>query len=315
MTGGTASSALRLLREAPWARALLGVLALAAIFVLLGRWQLDRRQERDERNARVEANYGAQPVPLAQLLPRAGTPLPASLTWRPVSVSGVYQPADTLLVRNRTLRGDGGYEVLVPLRTETGRVLLVDRGWLPAGRTGAGPDRVPAPPPGPVELVVRLRPGEEAGGRRAPPGQLPAVDLQLVADALDGTVGSELEGGYGVLAAESPRPAQAPVLLPRPEQEPGPHLAYAVQWFGFAAAPWCCSRCTACARRRRGPDRAPDVPAAVPVARPGPDGALAGRGRSATRRPRTGPTRPGACAMDSRRSRREPRRRRVGDVG
>jgi cytochrome oxidase assembly protein ShyY1 len=79
---------------------------------------------------------------------------------------------------------------------------------------------------------VRLRPGEPAVDRRAPAGQIQRIDLAEVSRL----AGEPVLAAYGVLASESPRPADAPEPLPRPDLDLGPHLSYFVQWFGFALA-------------------------------------------------------------------------------
>ena len=47
-----------------------------------------------------------------------------------------------------------------PLRTDTGQILIIDRGWLAPGNDQPEPDEVPAPPTGTVTVVARLMPGE-----------------------------------------------------------------------------------------------------------------------------------------------------------
>lgn len=225
---------LRLFRERGWARTLLGVLALSAVFLLLGRWQWHRYQAASTRSDRIGTHYSHAPVPLTQILPTTSDALAAGLEWRAVAVSGSYQPARTVLVRNRPLDGVYGYEVLVPLRLDDGTVLVVDRGWIPNGRTGARPDTVPAPPTGTVRVVARLRPGEPPVGRTPPPGQALRIDL----DRISAGLGAPSFRAYGVLASETPAPADAPTPLPRPSVSLGPHLSYAVQWVGFAVATW-----------------------------------------------------------------------------
>ena len=75
----------------------------------------------------------------------------------------------TVVVRNRpNENGEFGYEVVVPFRVDGGPVLLVDRGWIPNGASGARPDAVPAPPPGKVTIVARLRPTEPPEHPRRP---------------------------------------------------------------------------------------------------------------------------------------------------
>ncbi|MFP5345475.1 MAG: SURF1 family protein, partial [Actinomycetes bacterium] len=214
-----------------WLGAFLLALAVAAGCVLLGHWQWDRREQRLARNALVENNYDRSPVDLKQVL-EAGH-LPATREWTPVKLSGSYLSAHSVLLRNRPQDGQPGYHSLVPFATDDGQVLLVDRGWLPIGESGQGPDVVPRPPAGHVELVVRLRPPEPSSTQRAPAGQLQRIipaAVALPAPARSGLV----KDAYGVLASEHPAPRTAPEPLPEPALDEGPHLSYALQWCVFA---------------------------------------------------------------------------------
>jgi cytochrome oxidase assembly protein ShyY1 len=170
-----------------------------------------------------------------------------------VRLRGRYLAEATILVRNRPLDGAPGYRVLVPLRLEpdagldaasAAQVVLVDRGWLPIGATGQGPDDVPAPPEGVVEVVARLRPPEPADARGAPQGQTQRINPAALAEdvAARSQVGSGeigpgavITGAYAMMASEAPPAASTPRALPRPEIDEGPHLSYALQWVVFAA--------------------------------------------------------------------------------
>jgi cytochrome oxidase assembly protein ShyY1 len=232
----TMRDSVRLLRRRGWALALLGVIGLSAVFVGLGRWQYHRHEAKVERRDVVRANYDAPPVPVAQV---AGpSPLRPADQWRPVTATGVYESAARLFVRNRPLDTVAGFHELVPLRLPDGRLLMVDRGWIPAADSGARrPQVLPVAPSGTVTVTVRLRPFEPPTSRTAPRGQVSRIDHDQVARAVaDAGQGGELLGGYGVLAAESPAPAAGPVLLPKPDVDLGVHLAYAYQWWFFAAA-------------------------------------------------------------------------------
>ena len=152
-------SVLRVLREPFWVRAALFAVLLCAVCVLLGRWQWGRHEGKVAIADRIARNYGAPPVEVAALLPDPAAPLPAGTEWRPVRLVGSYLPDRTVLVRNRPLDAVYGYEVVVPYRPADGApALLVDRGWVPNGASGARPDAVPAPPAGTVTVVARLRP-------------------------------------------------------------------------------------------------------------------------------------------------------------
>lgn len=229
------------LRSPRWLAGLLVAVLFAVACVLLAQWQLDRRVERAERNAAVLENYDSAPVPLDAAL--AGDAPAGEDEWRPVRLTGSYAPGRTVLVRNRP-QGDGnGYLVALPFLAErdatTGepleRTLLVVRGWVPSGESAQGPDDVPPPPTGEVVLTARLRPAESPATRTAPAGQTYRLDVPALLGQ-DGR-GAVLDG-YGVMAEEADGDrAVAPIVpVARPDTDPGPHLAYGVQWYLFALA-------------------------------------------------------------------------------
>jgi cytochrome oxidase assembly protein ShyY1 len=215
-------------------------IALAVVFAIacafLSNWQFTRNQERSGQLALVAENYDAPAVPLADLIPADGELDPQD-EWRPVVLTGTYLADDELLARNRPHGGTSAFEVLVPFRLDDGRVLLVDRGWVAPGQDQPVPDAVPAPPSGEATVVVRLRPGEAlpSSGRSAPEGQVPTINLGLIADTIPAGAGDALEqSAYGVMVSEDPAPATAPSALEPPSDDPGPHLSYAIQWILFA---------------------------------------------------------------------------------
>ncbi|MFE7844743.1 SURF1 family protein [Microbacterium sp. NPDC057407] len=226
----------RLPRAGRWAIYISLAIVFAIACAFLSNWQFSRNEERSRQLALVEANYDAAPVPLAELIPPGGAFDPDD-QWRPVELIGRYVDDDQLLVRNRPHGGTAAFEVLVPFRLDDGRVLLIDRGWVPPGDDQPDPDAVPSPPEGEITVVARLKPGEQApsSGRSAPDGQVATINLPLVAGAVAPDIGDELElGAYGVLVSESPAPAAAPQPLEAPSADPGPHLSYAIQWILFA---------------------------------------------------------------------------------
>ena len=82
-----------------------------------------------------------------------------------------------------------------------------------------------------------MRPGEAlpSSGRSAPEGQVPTINLGLIADTIPADAGEALEqSAYGVMVTEDPAPATAPSALEPPSDDPGPHLSYAIQWILFA---------------------------------------------------------------------------------
>lgn len=223
-------------REAPAALRWTVYVAVAIVFAIacgfLSNWQFSRNEERARQLALVAANYDADPVPLGDVLP-AGAALDPTAEWTPVVLRGRYLADEQLLARNRPHGGTAAFEVLVPFRTDDGRVLVIDRGWVPPGE-GPDPDAVPAPPAGETTVTARLRPGEPLPeGRGAPDGQVPTINLPLIADTV--ASGADLEtSAYGLMVAEDPAAATAPNPIEPPTDDPGPHLSYAVQWILFA---------------------------------------------------------------------------------
>ena len=221
----------RFLVSGRWLRLIAAALAAAAACVAFGVWQLDRFDQRQERNDLVGANISAAPAPADELLD-VGRPLPPDRQWRQVRAQGRYDETHELLVRNRPLKGSTGYYVLTPLVTDDGPALLVNRGWVPVGETARTRPDVPPAPSGEVTVVGRARPSEQGdGGDDAPTGQVRRIDVPAIAASLP----YDVYGGFVELVEQTPGAGSSPATLPEPEPGSGPHLAYAFQWFVFAA--------------------------------------------------------------------------------
>jgi cytochrome oxidase assembly protein ShyY1 len=214
-----------------WALRILAGLVLVAACLRLGLWQLDRNDQREARNAVIEANANREAVPVADVL-TVGSPVPADRVWTPVETAGRYDVDHQMVVRLRPLDGRPGVHVLTPFVTATGAAVLVDRGFVAQGGSAAAVPAVPEPPAGEVEVVGRIRLSEEGRGSGGDPGEgvIRYVDVDEIAHALP----YPLYGAWLELVSEIPAPAEAPVPPPAPSTDAGPHLSYAVQWFLFA---------------------------------------------------------------------------------
>ncbi len=220
----------RFLFSAKWLGWLLLVALLASVCVLLGNWQMDRRDQAHDVITAIESNYDADPADF-ETVPDIFAEADDADEWTPVVLRGEYDEAGQRVVRNRPLNGRPGYEVLVPLRLDSGPAVIINRGWLPIGNDVAGhPDTVPAAPEGDVTVVARVKPGESAVDRGAPEGQLASIQLDEYAAELEYPV---FTGGYGLMAAENPAAAERPALMPKPAIDEGPHLSYSMQWYAF----------------------------------------------------------------------------------
>jgi cytochrome oxidase assembly protein ShyY1 len=199
--------------------------------VNLGFWQLRRLDERKAFNAEVEARYDAPPMPLDEAL--ASVDDLDEVEWQPVTASGTYDPDGQILIVNRSQNGRAGDNVVVPLLLDDGRVLLVNRGFVPLSVD------VPPAPTGEVEVLGRLRTSQERRrGQLSDPaeGVLSAaqrVDIDRLAPQLPGEV---VPMYVDLIESDPPEMAGLPEQVTPPDLSEGPHLSYAVQWFLFSCA-------------------------------------------------------------------------------
>jgi cytochrome oxidase assembly protein ShyY1 len=205
------------------------VAALGVAFVSLGNWQLDRLAQRKERNATTIANEQKPVQPYEQVFTH---PITDADQWQQVEARGTFDAEHQFVVRYRSNRGADGYEVVTPLRTASGTV-LVDRGFIPLERGTRIPSVAPLPPAGEVTVVGHVRRNER--GRRA--ATTPAGNqMRLInSDAIAATLPYEIESGYIGLLSVQPEQQGGFQPIQLPDLSEGPHFWYAVQWFLFTA--------------------------------------------------------------------------------
>ena len=207
-------------------------LALCFGFVSLGRWQWDRGNLREAQAA--EFARGADRVQ-----PLGARGLETIPRFQRIGVSGHYDAQHQFLLDNRIHEAQAGYEVLTPLELTDGRVLLVNRGWVPFGGYR---DRLPDisfTAHGPHEVTGRVDELPTAGlaqGRAAPPVHASWPKLTSFPDreGLSAALGRKIEARILLLDPDAPdgyvRDWQPPGLSPLR------HWSYAFQWWSFAAA-------------------------------------------------------------------------------
>ncbi|MGV3592048.1 MAG: SURF1 family protein [Gammaproteobacteria bacterium] len=213
-----------------WKLTLLTALLLP-LLLSLGFWQLRREQEKLQLQEQYAAREREAPMPLAAL------DLDSDLQYRRVEFSGEYDNAHTFLLDNRIHQGQVGFDAITPVLTQSGDVVLVNRGWLPQGAT-----RADLPEPEAIEGLVALQ-----GTVYVPVGSSlvlgateetttwPRVVQTLDPPAMAAASGHaeralfpysvRLDAGApGVLVRDWP------VISTTPEK----HRGYAVQWFAMA---------------------------------------------------------------------------------
>lgn len=203
------------------------MLPVLALLAWLGTWQLHRAAEKRalfELFAHGTDATHPLPLPGAPVLPR----------YSHVRVSGRYVPGRQVLLDNMTHDGRAGFRVLTPLERDDGSTVLVDRGWVPLGRTRADlPDVAVGDAPravlGRVDLLPR--PGIELA---TPPDGTgwPRVLGWPHLEQLARVLGRR---PYPQIVLLDPSEPDGYVRAWQPSEfPPERHLAYAVQWFALA---------------------------------------------------------------------------------
>ncbi|WP_127752179.1 SURF1 family protein [Devosia sp. 1566] len=214
------------------------MLALTAVCLWLGNWQLQRLGEKEALVAAVDARLHSPPVPA----PPAGE-WPAldleAWNFQPVTLTGAFQPDQTVavftsLTNPRGPAGGPGYWVVTPFVLDGGGTVFVNRGFVPEQyREAAQADREGAGVP--MTITGLLRPGEKAGWLVPEPDTSNRVewvrDPERLAEMVDPALAPFAPFYVDMVAGE-------PGTLPQGGETivefPNNHLGYAYTWFGFA---------------------------------------------------------------------------------
>lgn len=222
-----------------WIFATLLVFAGTAVCIRLGIWQLDRLEQRRAFNAQFESARAQSVLDLNQEQPVEI----AEMEWRPVKVTGEYDFANQVAVRNQYYGNEYGYHLLTPIVFGGGAV-LVDRGWIPADGNSAPalPERAwrQYDEPGTVNVSGQIRLGRAKSTLLGVADPLPEdgskldvwnnADLTRIADQMPYPVlPVYVQPEADATDTEPPIPFQ-----PEVELTEGPHFGYALQWFTFA---------------------------------------------------------------------------------
>jgi surfeit locus 1 family protein len=209
--------------------AILVLLLIAAVFVRLGFWQVERLQER-RAATRVALAARAEPP---RTLGTGADWTAEELNERWVEATGVYDREHEVVIRGQSFQGSPGVYVVTPLRIAgSDSAVLVLRGFVPSA-DAVRADLDTLNEPGTVRVRGLARPIPSGGGRPIEHrGGTTWARLDL--EALRSRLPYPL---LPVLVRQTPDSAlpRIPTRLPPPEPSEGPHFNYAIQWFLFAA--------------------------------------------------------------------------------
>lgn len=212
-----------------WTLLIIFVAMLGFVFVNLGDWQLDRLAQRKERNATTVANEQKPLQPYEQAFTH---PITDADQWQRVEARGTFDADHQFVVRYRSNGDADGYEVVTPLRTGAGAV-LVDRGFIALEHGAQIPSAAPAPPTGEVTVVGHVRRNEK--GRRVATTPVNNQLRLINSDGIGPTLPYPITSGYIGLLTVQPEQQGGFQPIQLPELSEGPHFWYAVQWFMFTA--------------------------------------------------------------------------------
>lgn len=219
------------LRSRRWVGYFSLLLVFSIACVWLGNWQFERRAEARAEIARIDANYDAAPVPLAETLPDPAAFDVDKHKWQTVELHGRYI-GDTYLARNRPGPNGVGSNLIQAFQQDDGSVIFIDRGWVAVSGTEEVPPGLPAASTGTATVQARLRESEPTiAGRSSAGHSIASINLPELA-RLSGVDGKVYTGAFGQLVSEVPAGSTG-VLTARPLRDEGPHLSYALQWYVF----------------------------------------------------------------------------------
>ena len=204
------------------------IVALVTIMLMLANWQWDRHQQRIAFNTTLIERVNTPTQPLEHVL--VEFPVASDAEWRSVEVTGQYLQDHDIQIVNVSQGGSAGFDPVTPLQLSDGRLILVNRGFIPLGGT------VQQAPTGPVTLQGKLR---ASSAKRlgaisdASTGVLTEIQrIDIV--RLQQQMPSPLVNIY--VEMQSSMPADDPSLsrIAEPTFDNGPHLSYVGQWILFS---------------------------------------------------------------------------------
>ena len=207
-------------------------LALLAVLISLGRWQLRRA---DDKRALYDAFDSGSDATQA-----VDASTPAVRRYQHVEAAGHYDEARQILIDNMVEAGQAGYFVVTPFELQSGGWILVNRGWVPVGESRA------ARPAIPVDTQPRTihgradhlpSPGIQLGTRAVLAPPFPVVASFPKHDELAALLmETRWAPAADVILLDPGDPGGYVRHWSAPGFPPMRHIGYAVQWFGLAVA-------------------------------------------------------------------------------
>ena len=207
-------------------------LPILVLSLTLGVWQMERREWKLDILQRISTNQAAPPMTLDELL--SGTPLRHE--YGRVKVAGTFEHGKEFFLAARSLKNKVGIQVIVPLKTDDGRIVLFDRGWVPDRNAAT---QAATQSTGRVELTGIVRRSQIRA--RFAPENAPEKNVWFQADVplmrkMAGAPPDPKLDTFFLDADATPNPGGLPVGGQTRLEIPNDHLQYAITWFLLALA-------------------------------------------------------------------------------
>lgn len=169
----------------------LTILVVIATAMALGFWQLQRAHYKEQLQQKIDS---AKKLPVINLhnqkqLWDSKSAL-NNIWFRRINATGVFMPKQVIYLDNRPFQDQAGFYVVMPFKLADGRIVLVNRGWLPRDpieRTKIAPFFTPTQPIS-IQGIVRADPTRMfelhgSAGQIKPHVEMPSIRANLDAKA------------------------------------------------------------------------------------------------------------------------------------
>lgn len=187
------------------------------ILLSLGAWQMRRLAWKEGLLAEIDSLITGAAMPLP------AQPDPELDRYLPVRVNGEFDPQELHVLVSVKMVGPG-YRIIAPFVTDSGRRVLVDRGFVSTVAKLAARAR------GPLEVSGNLHWPDEIDGYTPEPDRNSNIWFARDVPAMAAALGTE---PVLVIARSRTDPGVTPLPVDS-AGIPNDHLQYAITWFGLA---------------------------------------------------------------------------------
>jgi surfeit locus 1 family protein len=199
------------------------------VLIGLGTWQVDRLQWKSHLIGTFDARMAEAPVP-----PPVAIEDMEKWRFRRVEPQGVFQHTKEILLTGRTFEGSAGFHVLTPLLLKDGRIVIVNRGWVPEKLHNR--DSRPETLPQGLQTIQGIVRQDKRRGTFVPDNE-PQNEVWLYVDTEQMAKHREIYpvAPYYVDAIRPPGPYVLPIGASTMVAVRNEHLQYALTWYLLAA--------------------------------------------------------------------------------